>query len=566
MDRSTRYPFFYPASGLSYPMRRKPLKNKGLRILITRNTARRGRVLWLGKLTLYSILRILLDIGIDFPIRIGYDRIVDWIAPKQSKQTGNRPMAREAWRKLTWDRKGNRWMKSYRGKLYRFPLLPGEKPRSQSSHDRCWREWLKKRDELDKTRTANRDEITQSMTEWKQSMLSLILRSAKTGNNPAMFFETLGLIELERWKRETGKHLSGEQMDRFIKAPWEFLEVWGLADKVAPSPLNQYAPEPDIAVTSLLPTTEVAADRSIGGLVEKFKEQMAPRVVPRRLKNLIRNVNRFVKFLGVAAEPNEVCTSSRMIDYRNYLLGLVEEEEITSKTATDVMSAGKQYVRWLFNTEILRELPRVMLGNCAELSIPTGAPEIAIFTKEEISKMLEVATARDRLSILLGLNCGAYYSDIASILKTELDLSAGTITRRRTKTQKISHAPIVRYRLWPETISAIKENLNTDPDQPLAFVTERGTVLADSDNGKNILSEAWGKMFKLSGISNGRSHKHLRKTGCNTIANNRDFATVKILYLGNVDQSIAAHYADSNNLLDEALDWLRSQVLEVAEG
>lgn len=125
---------------------------------------------------------------------------------------------------------------------------------------------------------------------------------------------------------------------------------------------------------------------------------------------------------------------------------------------------------------------------------------------------------------------------------------------------------MVRYRLWPETIAAIRENLNTDPDQPLCFVSERGGKLADTDTGKSLLSESWVRMFKKSGIPNGRSHKHLRKTGCSAIANNRDFATVKILYLGNVDQSIAAHYADANNLLDEALDWLRGEVLDVSEG
>ena len=78
--------------------------------------------------------------------------------------------------------------------------------------------------------------------------------------------------------------------------------------------------------------------------------------------------------------------------------------------------------------------------------------------------MLGAADERTELYLLLGLNCGFYAVDIGTLLKEGVDLGAGRIKRKRTKTRDRSHdVPEVDYLLWRRTRDLLEKHWNPGP-------------------------------------------------------------------------------------------------------
>jgi integrase len=84
-----------------------------------------------------------------------------------------------------------------------------------------------------------------------------------------------------------------------------------------------------------------------------------------------------------------------------------------------------------------------------------------------------VVSGQSRLHFLLCLNAGFLASDINDLRRSEVDWSAGTITRRRTKTREHEAAPVVRYKLWPETFGLLKRWRSAD-DPEIVLLTQSG--------------------------------------------------------------------------------------------
>ena len=85
---------------------------------------------------------------------------------------------------------------------------------------------------------------------------------------------------------------------------------------------------------------------------------------------------------------------------------------------------------------------------------------IVVFTKPEIKSLLQKASDRTKLYILLMLNCGMTQKDIADIQFSEVDWKAGRITRKRSKTRRHDNVPEVSYLLWPETLKLLQREQN----------------------------------------------------------------------------------------------------------
>ena len=78
------------------------------------------------------------------------------------------------------------------------------------------------------------------------------------------------------------------------------------------------------------------------------------------------------------------------------------------------------------------------------------------FCRRPIKTLLAGATDRDKLYLLLMMNCGFTQVDIANLKQDEVDFKAGTITRKRSKTQDYDKVPTVRYPLWKTTLALLK--------------------------------------------------------------------------------------------------------------
>jgi integrase len=97
------------------------------------------------------------------------------------------------------------------------------------------------------------------------------------------------------------------------------------------------------------------------------------------------------------------------------------------------------------------------------------------FTSTQIKQFLAKARLNLKAMILLGVNCGYGNTDCASLPFTKMDLEHGWATFPRTKTGIVRRNP-----LWPETVTAIREYLESRPqalnprDEKYVFITKYG--------------------------------------------------------------------------------------------
>jgi integrase len=237
------------------------------------------------------------------------------------------------------------------------------------------------------------------------------------------------------------------------------------------------------------------------------------------------------------------------------------------------MTTVKSFVRWLWRTEAVAELPRIMDAGCRELEIGKSRKPIEVFTKGQIASLLKAASRRTRLYILLTLNTAMTQKDIADLDFDEVVWNAGRVIRKRSKTRKFETAPTVSYKLWPETMELLEAEKHG---------SGKGRVLRNR-NGTPLWSESWsegGKYHKIDNVRSSfdrlrttlkldKSFKCLKKTAATELAASKEYRSVRSLYLGHAPGNISdRHYAAApNELLDEALGWLRTQLgIEHAAG
>jgi integrase len=98
-----------------------------------------------------------------------------------------------------------------------------------------------------------------------------------------------------------------------------------------------------------------------------------------------------------------------------------------------------------------------------------------MFEAAEVRRILDAADPQLRAMILLGANCGFGNTDCAMLTLRHIDLEAGWIDFPRPKNENPRRCP-----LWPETLAAIREVLESRPDSrkaedaELVFLTVKG--------------------------------------------------------------------------------------------
>ena len=115
-----------------------------------------------------------------------------------------------------------------------------------------------------------------------------------------------------------------------------------------------------------------------------------------------------------------------------FLSNRVASGDLSSTTMKDYQSAARTFVRSLWEKRLI-ELPRNLTSRTLSVSVPLKDP--VVFTKEEIKTLLNAANPRQKLYLLLALNCGMYPVDIALLRQDEVDWKKGRINRKRTKTR-----------------------------------------------------------------------------------------------------------------------------------
>jgi integrase len=290
-------------------------------------------------------------------------------------------------------------------------------------------------------------------------------------------------------------------------------------------------------------------------------------LTPGRVDVLRAHIERFLAWFGPTRSARKI-ESTTLLSYRDYLLTTLLAESRQRRTVKNYLDSLKTFVQWLWMTERIDNLPRVMSAKSRELTVAVAAKPVAACSCDEIAKLLGAANDRQRLYLLLTLNTGMTQKDMSDLAPSEVDLTTGTIQRKRSKTKNQTNVPIVLYRLWPETLELVRK-FATAPGTDRVLLNRLGHPLCSEE----LSSE--GKLKKTDNVRNVFNRlrtaarvkctfKSLKKKSASLINSSKDYHSVTDLFLGHSPRSIAErHYAEgAMDLLGEATDWLRQQYLD----
>jgi integrase len=266
-----------------------------------------------------------------------------------------------------------------------------------------------------------------------------------------------------------------------------------------------------------------------------------------------------------AKSVDQLSNAKTLIDFHAELLAKVEQRKLGRNTANAVMLTAKSFVKWCWQSDVIRDLPRNIDAKSLRISVPkTKVPTIPV---PWVKSFLAAANGRPKLYALLMLNIGATQKDINDLQQAEVDWDAGIIVRRRSKTAECESTPIVSYKLWPETFRLLKQFRSSDPVRVL--VNQRGGPLwnrsYNSERDKSITIDLIGKSYKHAcktlKMEPIYSPKLFRKTSSSLLNDNETYHSLHTLFLGHSARTVAdAHYNTTPQArLDTALLWLGQQ-------
>lgn len=252
-----------------------------------------------------------------------------------------------------------------------------------------------------------------------------------------------------------------------------------------------------------------------------------------------------------------------------------------------IFNTARQWIRWAWRQDDveLEQLPRnidsrefVFLTHLDESGTTKKTRTDNLWTPTEFTQTLERVPEDFQLFLLLMLNCGFTNSDVAALLKAEVQLEEGRIIRQRGKTRRHSHPPVVNYKLWPKTLELLRKYWSEHPK--FALTNQRGNPLGVSklkkENG-NTSETLWtsiGRRYSNMKTAKPKKKKKpqlpdkqlkfLRKTGSTKIRGSKQFMSLDSLYLGHSWATVAdKHYnafdGQPYGPLDDAIDWLGSE-------
>jgi integrase len=308
--------------------------------------------------------------------------------------------------------------------------------------------------------------------------------------------------------------------------------------------------------------------RTVGLWVEKWLERETARMHAGQLgqNRLAGNqvvITHFKEWVG-ADSPVDCLDAAKLEECHAWLSEEMKAGRWGPSYAQRILSAVKQFTRFCWQRRLI-ELPR----NLDERGLSFAVPHkpIKTFTIEEVRKLNQaLTTGQSRLHFLLMLNCGMLGIDIASLGQEEVDWTNGIITRKRTKTKKQAHTPVVRYKLWPETFALL--NYWRSQDNQLVLLTKGGKpwlTERTKEDGKISRSDCVGRNldYWLEKLGIKRSPKQLRATASSTLAQHPTYKFFTGYFLGHSPRGIAErHYVKPpEEEFFQALDWLRVKLL-----
>lgn len=280
---------------------------------------------------------------------------------------------------------------------------------------------------------------------------------------------------------------------------------------------------------------------------------------PASWDNIRRNLKKFVAYLGGEAVPANIITATK---WDEWVIALSGKTEWSNAHIRDVLVSSRKFVEFLYQNRRIEEQPRTLYAAKIEVADPEV---IKTLTNEQILCLIAEATGQTKLHLLLMLNIGATQKDISDLTKAQVDLKAGTITRKRSKTRGKRTVPTVSYPLWKTTLAELKEHWS---DHPTLALTTRGGMSWQ----ETAINAETGNLKKRDGVVSNFRHlrkrcgidttlKVFRSTSGDRIGRSKEFRELRSLFLGHSNKLMAdRRYGNApNELLAEAVAWLGEQ-------
>ena len=521
-------------------------------------------------------------------------------------------MGRNATTNLTWRERDGRWMKKYQGRYFYYSAGKGNKTRSESAAKAAFKEWKLSvdnelagaqhnpvvqwlnayQDHIRKTycETADLDaawlaiermktharlldqsdldaaddfgavtSIKKRVTHVVRALLAYTPKKADVGKVtiiPEFNLDAVTDDELQDTSRRfNGKELTSAELKDLRKTvPERKITTKAPRKPTGARPWND-TPEDPQTVGTLINTF----------LVSQRQAAVTADISAARYDKLRVVMAKFLEHVGEST-PKSQLDNALLNGWRDEVIRQVASKEIAAVTGRDMLAITKRLCNFAYNRGYIDNLPRCLAarGRQDAYTITVQRNEITTADVADVHKLLAIASPKARLVILLGLNCGYGPRDISGILKKEIDWQAGTITRARTKTSKRDKPTIVCFKLWPETLDAIKANLSDHKE--LAFTTDTGKPMVNESIGDDgivkrhdAVHSIWFRLTKHAKVKT--QLKQLRKLGATTLK--EKYPHFVDHYLSHAAGKVSdIHYAATHQAgFDAALVWLRSKVL-----
>ena len=463
-----------------------------------------------------------------------------------------------------------RWRKRYQGKYFNFPLLEGET--KESSYQRVKREWLKAKAEFDIAKAGSDEaEVRKSwapaLAEVRRVQRDLIDSYGDTEQTREIY-KTIERLFVEQIISPAIKHseyATGPEIEFVVD------DVRQKADSLhwihwqpTPSPDGNLRRENKQPPAGEPPWEEVPSDDQSNEIREtagQFIDSLSGKASLKRVANVKQEVGRFLSWLPSDATIVFSMRSKTLASYLHF----IESQPVAAKTKSDRIAAVKQFALWAYKLELIESIPRLIAVGDFKVNVGTAA--ISVFEDSEIEAILKSAKDRERLYILLALNCGCTQIDIADLKRSEVDFEKGTIRRKRSKTREHENVPVVEYRLWPETLSLLQENAGDTSERVLVNVNGNPLVDVRESEGKanrtDAIAKAMQRLRNRMERTSPIAFKKFRKTAASKLGSNDRFARWASYFLGHAPASTAdRHYVrPDQHSFDEAICWLRGQFI-----
>lgn len=237
---------------------------------------------------------------------------------------------------------------------------------------------------------------------------------------------------------------------------------------------------------------------------------------------------------------------------------LTEIGTSTGAYQENTMNTAIRFIRWLWETNRIKELPRNIDSD--KIKIKKRSKAIKVADIDLIKTLIAEADDKAKLYILLMLNCGYTQADIGKLKAAEVDWKTGTITRKRSKTQSHKDVPTVTYTLWRDTFRLLKKQ--RAKNSPFALLGDNGLPLWREAISGEKTSAINSSLFRLKKRLKVKfSAKWLRSTSSTVMGGHEVYGRFTQLFLGHSPRTIAdKHYVvPSQELFDKAVSWLGEQ-------